>query len=92
MLKAWNFGGSRSSPKFEGFIVAFGGGWEGAEDYSKNYFLKKSPLYPNKFQLAHRENVFHCQKVPRKNKKTPSIFQDTRCLSLLKSVRKLHPG
>ena len=32
---AWNFGGSRASPKFDGFIVAFGGGWEGADDYSK---------------------------------------------------------
>ena len=39
-------------PKFDGFIVAFGGGWEGAGDYSKKYFLKKSPLYPNKFQLT----------------------------------------
>ena len=52
MPKAWNLGGNNPSPKFDGFIVAFGGGWEGAEDYSKNYFLKKSPLYPNKFQLA----------------------------------------
>ena len=58
MPKAWNFGGSRSSPKFDGFIVAFGGGREGAEDYSKNYFLKKSHLYPNKFQLARYEKNY----------------------------------
>jgi len=34
MPKAWNLGGRiRSSPKFDSFIVTFGGGWEGAKDY-----------------------------------------------------------